>query len=1523
MPTNREIVFNVRMRNLAREAMRQLNADLAAQGTTLKQVARQLQDVQVQTARMGQAAGQADRSVSRLAVSAKGLGQAANDVAAFAKAIGTAAGSSTGFKAIEKAVDGLDRAFRTSGGLGVYRARLMSLQSVLAALPGQFAVAAAAAAGLSGVAPPRAPRGNGSAGAPPASNGPPVGGSGSAQDDFNRRLADTKSRLDTMQNQLRTVAALTVSAFGARQVLAMADAYTQIIGQLKLVTTGTANLRQAYEALYASAQNNHTSLDTSVQLYARFNKATNTLGVSQREVLEVTDAVGKSIAIFGGNAQSADAALYQFSQGLASGVLRGEELNSVMEQAPRLAQTIADGLKNDAGTIGIPIGALRSYAEQGKLTTEAVFQALQNQRPKLEAEAKGMGLTVGKAFTNAKNAFTDFIGKADEASGASRRVAQAIIDGLKALQTPEAISAAQTALTGFATAASAAIKAVAFLANNVQLAVTAFVALKLLPLAGIFAAAGSSAVTAAGSLAVYSVATRGVVVGATAANVAVNGLSAALRVFGGPIGFAITAAATALAFWATSTKDSVVHGTELAGVTDRLKSNYDEAANAVKNLTEAERARDKLKVQGVAKGFADEIAAQAKSLNSAIGAGAFEATDGSRLAARFMPFREEVEAFRKTVRDGKADFDGLQKAVATKAEKSPTLADAARELNEAAEAGRKAQDGFEKAAATLKVLEGTATQAQAAVAGVTDTLAKPMPIDGNTAFTGYVENLKQLAANVPQLKAAADATDAVGKASTQLGMAQRNLKAAFDAGVISQGEFEDRQAELERTMQRARDAINGLTQAQRDLRDAERDLGLDGLVDRDRAVESINIKYDRQLRSLKEQVQAQKDNAQAVEGLHAAMRKNEALRQQDIGNLDVKFQNNELRDRILSLQGEARLLDLSGGARERASRLLDIENAARRAGVSNVQGMVDAYGKEYDALKRAEQARQTVGTGFKRAVDGYIESTARVADESERMFGSMFNNLSDGFVDTVRTGKDGFRSMLDSISSDLMRFASRQLFRTLLSSVFGDGQGGTGAGTSFGAQVLSALGMGASKAVGGGVAASAASTGIGAGLGNAANAAASGVVQLSSAATDAASSFGDIPSKLTTMLKGLGATDAGVAGFLGNVQRESGFRPGAVNETSGAYGLIQALGPRKAELFRQYGSSPSADQQIDFIRGELLTTEKASLNMLRSSSTLADGVKAGIRFERPEGYVDALRAGDLSQVPDFGTRMGFANKFGSVGQPGAGTGTLSLEGVTLSEESLGKLNDQIDQMQASMQSVDTSFSQMGGALEKSKLGIVSGADGISTTLSNGGNQVGQALEQVSANVSKSGNSLFEALSALASKASGSVTMGANGLIDIGKGFAGDGFDLNVGDMADWLHTGGIIGQAARVQRTASPGLWDGAPKFHTGGIVGGLKSRERAIIAKDEEAIFPTVRMSDGNFGIRATGFTGGEGGGGNITIGDINVRVEGSSGNPQQDDAYAKMMGREMRAAVRAEVADVMTQQARSGGMFRKMMKG
>ena len=111
--------------------------------------------------------------------------------------------------------------------------------------------------------------------------------------------------------------------------------------------------------------------------------------------------------------------MLQFGQALASGVLRGEEFNSVVENSPRLAQALADGLN-------VPIGRLRKLAEQGQLTADVVVNALMSQKDKLAAEYAQLPVTVGTAFERLKNAFAQWIAKVDESTGITQKLATAL-----------------------------------------------------------------------------------------------------------------------------------------------------------------------------------------------------------------------------------------------------------------------------------------------------------------------------------------------------------------------------------------------------------------------------------------------------------------------------------------------------------------------------------------------------------------------------------------------------------------------------------------------------------------------------------------------------------------------------------------------------------------------------------------------------------------------------------------------------------------------------------------------------------------------------------------------------------------------------------------------------------------------------------------------------------------------------------------------------------------------------------------
>lgn len=204
-----------------------------------------------------------------------------------------------------------------------------------------------------------------------------------------------------------------------RQMVMMADSFTNLTARLGLVVAGTQNLNAVQEDLFNISQQTRNPLEATTDLYTRLARSTQHLGTSQGALLSVTNSISKALTISGGSVQSTSAAMVQLAQGLQSGQLRGQELNSVLEQTPRVAQAIADGLK-------MTIGQLRQYAEEGKLSADAVIGALLDQRETLDKEFGRLPSTVGQALTNVANSTQMFVGKVDQATGASNSLAKTI-----------------------------------------------------------------------------------------------------------------------------------------------------------------------------------------------------------------------------------------------------------------------------------------------------------------------------------------------------------------------------------------------------------------------------------------------------------------------------------------------------------------------------------------------------------------------------------------------------------------------------------------------------------------------------------------------------------------------------------------------------------------------------------------------------------------------------------------------------------------------------------------------------------------------------------------------------------------------------------------------------------------------------------------------------------------------------------------------------------------------------------------
>jgi len=215
-----------------------------------------------------------------------------------------------------------------------------------------------------------------------------------------------------------TIAALGIGVL-IKESLELADTYSLVSSRLKLVSADNIELATNEQELFKIAQNSRQGYKGTADLYYSIARSTENLGKTQTETLGVTETISKSLVISGASAESAKSALIQLGQGFASGTLRGEELNSVLEQSPRLAEAIAKGM-------GAAVGDLKTLGEQGKLTSDVVFKALQNQANVINKEFAQITPTFGQAMENASNSSLKFVGTLDKITGASSAVASAI-----------------------------------------------------------------------------------------------------------------------------------------------------------------------------------------------------------------------------------------------------------------------------------------------------------------------------------------------------------------------------------------------------------------------------------------------------------------------------------------------------------------------------------------------------------------------------------------------------------------------------------------------------------------------------------------------------------------------------------------------------------------------------------------------------------------------------------------------------------------------------------------------------------------------------------------------------------------------------------------------------------------------------------------------------------------------------------------------------------------------------------------
>lgn len=327
--------------------------------------------------------------------------------------------------------------------------------------------------------------------------------------DFDRTDQSVRGVTESL-GKLSAVASAVGSALAVQRVVAYADAWTNLQNQLRQVTDAENERARVTDQVMRIANETRTGVETTANLYARLTRASTELGLSEQRRLHITQTINQAFAVSGATAMEASSAITQLSQGLAAGALRGDEFNSVAEQAPMLMRAIAD-------EANMSIGELREFAATGGITADLVVRSLENAAEAMDEKFAKSAASFGQSTEIANNNLAEFIGTSNAVRTSVDTAGTVIVT----------LSENIDGVVKVAGIAATAIGVRLVQALNATIARQAAAALGASSLSAAYSTMGARAATAA---------------------IAVRTLNGALSLVGGPVGAAFLAASALYAF---------------------------------------------------------------------------------------------------------------------------------------------------------------------------------------------------------------------------------------------------------------------------------------------------------------------------------------------------------------------------------------------------------------------------------------------------------------------------------------------------------------------------------------------------------------------------------------------------------------------------------------------------------------------------------------------------------------------------------------------------------------------------------------------------------------------------------------------------------------------------------------------------------------------------------------------------------------------------------------------------------------
>jgi len=225
-------------------------------------------------------------------------------------------------------------------------------------------------------------------------------------DNTTRGMRSAQNKLNAFDRTLKRVqttmmgfVGISIATHIVTGLVRASDSAVELDAKLKLLTDSTEDFNYASEELLKISLESGSSLQANTILFTRMNKSIKSMGGTTQTTLDTTRALSQGLRISGASAQESSSVIRQWSQAMASGVLRGEEFNAVSENGARIIQALSEALD-------VSIGELRAMSKEGVLTAEVVTKALLSQSKTIAEENAKLPLTIGRAIENINSKLT-------------------------------------------------------------------------------------------------------------------------------------------------------------------------------------------------------------------------------------------------------------------------------------------------------------------------------------------------------------------------------------------------------------------------------------------------------------------------------------------------------------------------------------------------------------------------------------------------------------------------------------------------------------------------------------------------------------------------------------------------------------------------------------------------------------------------------------------------------------------------------------------------------------------------------------------------------------------------------------------------------------------------------------------------------------------------------------------------------------------------------------------------------------